>query len=46
MGALHYLRLAALVSPSLGTIGGEDSVGEGGGDEGKGDGDGTHCGGY
>lgn len=43
---MRYLRLGALISPSLGTIGGEDSVGEGGGDEGKDNGDCTHCGGY
>lgn len=40
------LLLAALISPSLGTIGGEDSICEGRGDEGKDEGDGTHCGGY
>lgn len=43
---MRYLRLAALNTPSLGTIGGENSVGEGGGEEGKDEDDSTHCGGY
>lgn len=43
---LRDLLLAALISPSLGTIRGKDSVGKGRGNKGKDEGDSTHCGGY
>ena len=43
---MGYSRLPTLVSPSLGTIGGENRVGKGRGGEGKDKSGSTHCGGY